>query len=183
MEAMQNPYKKRKGAELTQFLLYSLGGECEIVKLTKLLYLIERTAITKHGFTITSDRLVSMDKGPLGSLIYDSLKEPEKDPYLSGTVTKDSDDSNLIKLIGKFETNSLSTREKQIVKNIAKKFRNMGKWEVVGYCHDNLKEWEDPSGSSKDVDKDKMLEETKEKKEVIEERLAVSNFLDSVSAK
>lgn len=180
---MPNPYKERKGAELVQFLLYSLGGECEIVKLTKLLYLIERTAITKLGYTITSDKLVSMDKGPLGSFMYDSLKEPEKNALLSGTVERDKENKNLFKLTSKIETDSLSTREKKIVKNIAKKFKPMGKWEVVGYCHDHLNEWEDPNGTSKDVDQDKMLEETKEKKEIIKERLAVSNFLDSVSAK
>ncbi len=47
------------------------------IKLIKLLYLLDREALLRWGRTVTTDRPVSMDKGPAVSQIYDLIREEQ----------------------------------------------------------------------------------------------------------
>lgn len=57
-----------------KFVLKNLGGATDFHKLFKILYFAERKHIATYGRSITDDRYVAMQAGPVPSTIYDILK-------------------------------------------------------------------------------------------------------------
>lgn len=175
-------FNRNKAIALIEATLYHLGEPVDIVKLTKLLYLIERKVIMEKGYSITSDRLASMDHGPVTSYSYDQLKVLNEEDELKARISRTDD---LIDLIDTPETSSLSDYEKKVVKLVIERFGQKGKWELVGYCHDNLPEWDNPNGSSMPISIKKLINQidiSPEQKKVLEERVDAGMFLDSISA-
>src|SRR5438874_3425080 len=118
------------------------------IKLIKLLYLADREALLRWGRPITTDRHVSMPKGPVLSQIYDLIRlEPEPGiasfwrdhietiPGWSVQIT--SDPSN----------EELSRAEESLLDEISTKHGSKDRWQLVRETHD-LPEWVDPCGSS-----------------------------------
>lgn len=175
-------FNKKKAIALIEAILYQLGEPVDIVKLTKLLYIIERKVLMDKGYSVTSDRLSSMDYGPVTSYSYDELKELNGDDDLKKRLQRTDD---LISLIEAPETSRLSAFEMTIIKYTVERFGQKGKWELVGYCHDNFPEWEDPNGSSKRIRIRKLIDQvgiSDEQREILEDRIETGEFLDSISA-
>src|SRR5205823_929857 len=75
---MRLRFNERKATQSAARLLELGGGRMEYIKLIKLLYLADREALLRWGRPITTDRHVSMPKGPVLSQIYDLIRlEPE----------------------------------------------------------------------------------------------------------
>jgi uncharacterized phage-associated protein len=62
-----------KAVQAITYILSSMGGSMEKVKLTKLLYLADRQSFIERGVSITGDRLVAMQYGPVPSGCLDLL--------------------------------------------------------------------------------------------------------------
>src|SRR5208282_6704121 len=65
------PFNERKATEAAARLLKLRGGTMSYMKLIKLLYLADREALLRWGRPISTDRYVSMDKGPVLSRVLD----------------------------------------------------------------------------------------------------------------
>jgi uncharacterized phage-associated protein len=61
-------FSEKKAAQVAAFFLYRAGGQLEILKLMKLMYLAERGSYEKFGEPMIGDKLVSMDNGPVLSI-------------------------------------------------------------------------------------------------------------------
>jgi len=59
------PFNERKATEAAARLLKLRGGTMSYMKLIKLLYLADREALLRWGRPISTDRYVSMDRGPV----------------------------------------------------------------------------------------------------------------------
>jgi hypothetical protein len=60
-------FDERKATEAAAYLLRLRGGRMSYLKLIKLLYLADREALSRWGFSVTNDRHVSMPHGPHAS--------------------------------------------------------------------------------------------------------------------
>src|SRR2546423_1480114 len=56
-------FNERKAAQVAHLLLRLRGGRMSYIKLLKLMYYVERTALIEWGRPVTFDRIVAMDHG------------------------------------------------------------------------------------------------------------------------
>src|SRR5688572_27768282 len=73
--AMRLPFNEKKATQAAAYLLRLRGGRMSYMKLIKLLYLADRLSLTRRGRPITTDRYVSMDRGPVLSRTLNLITE------------------------------------------------------------------------------------------------------------
>jgi uncharacterized phage-associated protein len=111
-------------------------GTTDKVKLTKLLYLADRSHFIRHGYPITGDDQYAMKKGPVPSLTLDAL-----DGDYPGTAERlfpfiHIDDYRVSLNPGKSPgTNLLSDAERQTLDEIIATHGGKDKWELVNETH------------------------------------------------
>jgi uncharacterized phage-associated protein len=64
-------FNEKKATQVAAQLLRLRGGRMSYMKLIKLMYLADREALLRWGRPISTDRYVSMDKGPVLSRVLD----------------------------------------------------------------------------------------------------------------
>jgi len=69
----QPRYNERKATHLSTYLLQKSEGEMFLLKLMKLLYLVDRAALVELGHTVTCDSYVSMNNGPVLSQTFNLM--------------------------------------------------------------------------------------------------------------
>ena len=140
-------FDEYKATQASSYLLSLNNGRMNYMKMMKILYLSDRKFILDWGNSITTDNYVSMDNGPVISRIYDLIKESRTDTgtYWSSFIRTEGYEVVLNKNPG---DEYLSPMEMEVIASINSEFRNFSEWDLVGFCHDNLPEWQNPHGSS-----------------------------------
>ncbi len=67
-------FDEEKATEAAALILSLRGGQMHYMKLIKLLYLLDREALSRWGIPVTTDTYVSMDHGPVVSAIYNLIR-------------------------------------------------------------------------------------------------------------
>ena len=142
-------FNEAKATQAAACFLRLRGGKMSYIKLIKLLYLLDREALLRWGRTVTTDRHVSMDKGPVVSQIYDLIRE-EQPPgsfggYWRAYISAPQDWE--VRLLSDPPGDELSRAEESLIEEIYRIHGTKSRWELVRYCHD-LPEWRDPEGSA-----------------------------------
>lgn len=142
-------FKERKAAQLAAALLDRAGGRLNVLKLTKLLYLVEREAMRRHGFQVSDDQMVSMPKGPVLSQSLDLTNGFIVSDEWDGLVEdREQHEVRLKHAIERENLDALSDATISIIDGVWAEFGRMNQWDLVKYTHDQCAEWEDPDGSS-----------------------------------
>jgi uncharacterized phage-associated protein len=142
-------FKERKAAQLAAALLDKAGGRLNVLKLTKLLYLVEREAMKRHGFQVSDDQMVAMPKGPVLSQTLDLTNG-----FVESTAWEDlieDREGHVVKLkntMVRQDFSALNDATIEIVSAVWAEFGHMSQWDLVKFTHDQCSEWEDPNGSS-----------------------------------
>lgn len=145
-----------KTAQIAAQLMRICGSPIEILKLMKLLYLVDREAMDRFGFPVTGDRMVSMPHGPVLSQTLDLINGAQAQ-IAGGWDALIADRSGrrvALKNPGEVTEESLdelSETELQVIKDVADRFGQMSAWDLRQYTHRNCPEWVDPCGSSKPI--------------------------------
>jgi uncharacterized phage-associated protein len=141
-------FNTEKATAVAAFLLKLRGGRMSYLKLIKLLYLADREALHRWGFSVTTDRYVSMDHGPVVSNIYDLITiDEEMKPFWSKYISPPLGDYEVELRTGDIPENQLSRAEEKLLVEIFGTYGTWNRWKLRDYTHD-LPEWRDPSGSS-----------------------------------
>ena len=126
------------------------GGSMSYLKLIKLMYIVERSAILRWGRSVTFDRFVSTPHGPALSRTYDLLRdEPQPDipsPF-HGLVSSPESFRVATKAAGP-EPRTLSQAEIDLIAEVSSEYGGLTEWGVRDLTH-IFPEFEDPQGSSK----------------------------------
>ena len=61
-------FNERKAAQVAAFFAHRQGGQIDVLKLIKLIYLADRKNMQAHGYPILNDCFVSMTHGPVNSI-------------------------------------------------------------------------------------------------------------------
>ena len=120
------------------------------MKLLKLLYLVDREALLRWGRPVSTDRYVSMDRGPVLSKTLDLINEGAEDnigriwaKYISSPLG-----DHEVELVQPDPPNDeLSRAEEKLITEIFEKFGRLTRWQIVDHVH-TLPEWIDPNGSA-----------------------------------
>jgi len=147
---MKPQYNETKASQVAFLLLKLRGGTMSYMKLMKLMYLIDRTALIKWGRSVTFDSVVSMDNGLVLSKTYNLIREdkrPDSNSIWREFITEASNYEVSAKDI-ETDFDELSDAEEELIKEVFDRYGAMGRWELVDKIHHNLPEWIDPKGSS-----------------------------------
>jgi uncharacterized phage-associated protein len=144
-------FNEKRSTQAAAFLIARNDNEMNYMKLIKLLYLADRTALLRWQQPITGDTYYSMSYGPVVSTILDKISSgprPCEPGYWSSTIVKSTFDSYAVTIVGAVDQDELSVRERTLLEEIDNQFKTCTQWDMVDYCHSYLPEWRDPQGSS-----------------------------------
>src|SRR5687768_3211001 len=146
---MQARFKEERATQVAGRLLQLNGGRMNVLKLIKLLYLVDRAALIRSGRPVTYDSYVSMTHGPVLSLTLDKINaepDPGRPDYWHQYIAERQ--ANDISLKQETPSDQLSLAHENLIAKVFKKFGHMSQWELRDWCHENLPEWKDPDGTS-----------------------------------
>jgi uncharacterized phage-associated protein len=154
-------YNPRKATQAAAFLVRLNGGRMDMWRMLKLLYLSDRESLIRHGTAITADQLSAMPFGPTPSRIYDNTKADRnplaKDEVWKEFLTENENGKNEIRLVKEdFSIDLLSRFELCVMEETFRQFGAMATPALWKYVHE-LPEYEDPKGSSYEIDPETIL--------------------------
>ena len=147
-------FNEKRSTQAAALLIKRNANQLNYMKLIKLLYIVDRTALIKWQQPITGDKYYSLPRGPIVSTILDKISSgpnPAIQDYWSSVIRKSTEDSYAVTTISEPEYDELSKREIRLLTSIDDKFKTYSQWDMVDYCHHNLPEWKDPNGSSDQI--------------------------------
>jgi uncharacterized phage-associated protein len=176
-------FNEVKATQAAVRLLTRRGGRMSYMKLIKLLYLADREALGKWGRPITTDRYVSMDRGPVLSHVLARINEgsaPNDPSFWAEHITHSGD---YCVSVGKNPGDGkLSEAEDKVLDEIFEKFGSMTRWDLVEYVH-TLPEWRNPNGSALPIEYRDILKALDKKPadiDAIERELEALSEIDSL---
>lgn len=141
-------FNERKATQAAACLLKLRGGRMSYMKLIKLLYLADRKALTRWGRPITTDRFVSMNRGPVLSRVLDLATDGDDPSGQSIWGSFISEPANYeVSLKGDPSDDELSVAEVGVLEGVFKEFGHLSRWDLVELTH-RLPEWKNPNGSA-----------------------------------
>jgi uncharacterized phage-associated protein len=141
-------FNERKATQAAAHLLRLRGGRMSYMKLIKLLYLADREALLRWGRPISTDRYVSMDRGPVLSRVLDLASDgddPESPSIWAASISEPSNHDVQLKCDA--GNDELSDAEVALLDEIFRQHGHMSRWQLVRFTH-KLPEWKDPQGSA-----------------------------------
>jgi hypothetical protein len=132
-----------KTTEAACLLLEREGGTMNILKLVKLVYLLDRLALERVGVPVAGGTCFSMQNGPVNSALLDLINAGslwgEKDDKWERYISDRS--GHEVKLRRKPKVQHLSPFELELVDEIYKIHGHRDQWALVKWCHKHCKEW------------------------------------------
>lgn len=147
---MKLHFRQERTTQAAAHLLRRRGGRMSYMKLMKLLYLADRTALLTLGRPITYDRYVAMDHGPVLSQTYNLMvaEAAPNEPIGYWRQWISETEHYEVKLVNSDPpVDELSPAQLTILDDVFAQFGALGRWELVKFAH-TLPEWQDPHGSS-----------------------------------
>ncbi len=148
-------YSENKTAQMAGYLLKKRGGRMAYIKLMKLLYLADREYLISYGNSMTGDKAVSMDNGPVLSKTYDLLKSgspKDTSPWAQWIEGESNFEVSVKKPVHSLDFedtfDELSKADIKILDKIFAEFGHCKRFELCELTHKICPEWQDPHGSS-----------------------------------
>jgi len=167
-------FNEKKAAQVAAFFLHRGGGRLDILKLMKLMYLAERSSLTRFGEPLTGDWLFSMEHGPVLSRTLNHLNgfvdsAPDGwEAWISGredhlvAIKKHIDDT-------KKELSSLSDADLEVLQEVWGEYGHLTGFQLRDLTHEICPEWEDPEHSSIPIPYTRVLRHVGHSPEVVKE--------------
>ncbi len=153
-------FSARKATQAAGVLLRDRSGRRDnYMRVLKLLYLADREAIKTIDRPILGDHFVAMERGPVLSNVYNLIKgEHGNLPAWSSYIQRDRYD---IKLIEDPGVDALSSKEVELLQQVALNHADDDEWALVEFTH-KLPEWikNNPGGAVKPIPLRDILEAT-----------------------
>ncbi|WP_372993073.1 type II toxin-antitoxin system antitoxin SocA domain-containing protein [Sulfitobacter sp.] len=151
-------YNEKKAGQVVAFFGLKAGGQINVLKLAKLLYLAERDSMAAYDEPMFYDKLVSMDHGPVTSIslnLVNGMQPSDVWPlYLSGRAGYDVIVNDTISLA---ELDELSKADLTILNTLWEKFGQYSQYQIRDWTHENCQEWENPQGSSEPIPHERVF--------------------------
>mgnify|MGYP001615162070 CR=1 FL=1 len=148
---IQFKFDETKATQAVARLIDKSGGKLNYLLAIKMLYTIDRTALTNWSKPVIGGSYYSLPKGPIISEAYDLMKTGKKadvSNFWTTHVMTKKFDLHLKKNPGNSE---LSEAEAQLVDDVHAMLAHRNKWDVVQWTHDEFQEWNDPKGGNKPI--------------------------------
>ena len=143
-------FDERKTTHLAAYLLQkSDNNTLYILKLMKLLYIVDREALKQLGHPVTYDNYVSMKHGPVLSKTYDLMGGMVQDHagIWNAMISDQNDHKISIADACEVSYDALSEAEMEIADQVFGEYGHIPRFELVEITH-SFPEWRDPGCSS-----------------------------------
>ncbi|MBI2925923.1 MAG: SocA family protein [Verrucomicrobia bacterium] len=140
-----------KATEAACLFLDRAGGRMNVMRLVKLIYLLDRLSLDRRGIPVVGGDYLSMRNGPVTSEVLDLINEGrlyhESDARWEESISdRENHDVALLRLP---EREQVSAAEVKLVDEIWAAHGAKNQWQLVDWCHDDCKEWASvPSGKA-----------------------------------
>lgn len=176
-----------KATEVACIFLEKAGGRLNIMKLVKLVYLLDRISLDRRGIPVVGGDYLSMRNGPVTSELLDIVNAGklfgEKDTLWEQCI---SDRHNHdIKLERMPERERVSDTEVELANEIWVEHGARDQWQLVEWCHTHCPEWTPITRGCAPIPVERIaIALGKEPKEVLRLRqeAAELNLLDEIFA-
>ncbi len=154
--AMRFFFNEKKAAQAAAYFVQLHSGSIDLMVLIKLLYLADRRSLIEVGSPVTGDRMVSMPHGPVLSQIYDLAKWPGglTGVWESYITERRGNQVGLVEAAP--DIGELSSYELGLLARIHRDFGHLSALQLRAMTHD-LAEYQDPAGSSLEIDPQTIL--------------------------
>ncbi len=134
----------QKATEAACLFLDKSGGLINIMKLVKLMYLLDRLSLDRRGIPVTGGDYLSMRNGPVTSEVLDLVNSGrlsgDEDTRWEQCVSDRRDhDIHLEKLP---EREHLSNAEVALLNEVWAEHAGKDQWQLRDWCHRHCGEWE-----------------------------------------
>jgi uncharacterized phage-associated protein len=132
-----------KATEVACQFLEREGGSINIMKLVKLIYLLDRLSLSRRGIPVVGGAYFSMPNGPITSELLDlvnsgglwGVKECHWDEFISDR------ENHEIKLIKEPSRDHVSDSEMDLIDAIYQEHGDKDQWQLRDWCHERCEEW------------------------------------------
>jgi uncharacterized phage-associated protein len=170
-----------KALQASGVLLSLDGDRMERIRLLKLLYIADRELLAERGQTITGDRAVAMEHGPVLSQVYDLIKGEASRAGEWGRFVHTA--NHAIELRDDPGRGELSRGEIEKLTEVTDRYRNVDDWALSEATHE-FEEWARNfvAGANASIPwRDVLAAQGKEELvEIIERDQADRNYLDDL---
>ena len=132
-----------KATEAACLLLEKSGGQINIMKLVKLMYLLDRLSLDRRGVPVTGGDYLSMRNGPVTSELLDLINAGrlagEADNRWEQCISDRRDHD--VRLEQMPPRDHLSEAEVSLLDEIWSEHGGKDQWQLVEWCHAHCKEW------------------------------------------
>jgi len=175
------PFDAQKATEVAAAFLKRANGSINILKLVKLVYLLDRESIARRGVPVVGGVYLSMRNGPVTSEVLDLINAgslwncPNNwDRFISD---RQNHEVELIKDPG---TDRLSEFEIDLIEELFRRHEHQDQWAIAQWCHEHCGEWLPLDKGAEAITVAELAQEVgREPNEVIE-NAAEANFLSEV---
>lgn len=124
-------------------LLERAGGEMNVMKLVKLIYLVDRLSFEWRGIPVVGGGYLSMKNGPVTSEVLDLINSGSLAEVNDTTWCAHIEDrqGHNVSLISMPERLYVSDAEVEIIEEVWSQHGSKDQWQLRDWCHDNCPEW------------------------------------------
>ena len=155
---MHLKFDSTKAIEAAAVIARREGKRIGRLRLLKLLYIADRTAITERGRPLLGCKAVAMDNGPLHSDVYDMIKgedpaSPRWSKFFTASGRRD------LRLTDEPENLALSRSDIEILQGVVDKYIDIDDWQLSEITH-GFEEWRKAyqEGTSRPIELEDIIE-------------------------
>lgn len=132
-----------KATEAACLFLERAGGPMNIMKLVKLVYLLDRLSLDRRGIPVVGGDYLSMRNGPVTSEVLDLINEgrlyPEPDCRWDQCIG--ARENHTVALLQRPAREEISNAEVKLLDELWAAHGAKDHWQLVHWCHEHCKEW------------------------------------------
>ena len=149
----------RKATQVAGWFIQKEGGEMNIMKLVKLVYLLDRLSLQRRGLPVLGGDYFSMKNGPVTSEFLDLLNAGSLDGVLSDWEQFISDRTDhVVALRAEAQTDRLSESELLLMGEIYSQHGQKNPFQLVEWCHHHCSEWHPGTQGRREIRVEDILE-------------------------
>jgi len=177
-----------KATEVACQLLKREGGSINIMKLVKLVYLLDRLSVARRGIPVVGGAYFSMPNGPITSEFLDLINSG----CLWGVAdcrweefVSDRQDHE-VAMIKEASRDHLSDSEIELIDAVYQEHGGKDQWQLRDWCHEHCEEWTPLEEGRERIGLDRIaraLGKTEEQIDRLKEQAAELNFLSAAFAR
>jgi antitoxin SocA-like protein len=163
-----------------RFLVHARGS-INIMKLVKMVYLLDRASIARRGVPVVGGAYLSMRNGPVTSELLDLINSGALwrcDTNWNQFISDRQDHE--VALTGGPGADHLSQFELGLIAELFGEFEKSDQWELRDFCHVHCGEWLPLDKGAELISLSKLPEEVGREPQEVLENATEKNFLDQV---